>query len=97
MDLYVIRRHSNWKTPAELETGAAKSTAEGEKMSDEVRWIRSYVVEEDDGQLGTVCIYQGVNPEALRLHAENSGMTVDEIVKVADTVIVRDDPVATAA
>jgi hypothetical protein len=97
MDLYVIRRRNNWKTPEELEASAAKSSAEGEKMSDEVRWIRSYVVEEDDGKLGTVCIYQGVSPEAIRRHAENSGMTADEIVKVADTVIVRDDPVSATA
>ena len=66
-------------------------------MSDEGRWIRSYVVEEADGRLGTVCIYQGVSPEAIRRHAENTGMSADEIVKVADTVIVRDDPVAEAA
>jgi Nickel responsive protein SCO4226-like len=93
MDLYVIRRRGNWTTPEELEASAAKSTAEGEKMSDEVRWIRSYAVEEDDGKLGTVCIYEGVSPEAIRRHAENSGMTADEINKVAETVIVREDPV----
>jgi len=94
MDLYVIRRRSNWDDAADLETTAAKSSAEGEKMSDEVRWIRSYVVQEDDGKLGTVCIYEGASPEAIRRHAENSGMSADEITKVADTVIVRDDPVA---
>jgi uncharacterized protein DUF4242 len=93
MNLYVIRRRNNWKTPEELEVSAAKSTAEGEKMSDEVRWIRSYVVEEEDGQLGTVCIYEGVSTEAIHRHAENSGMTADEVTKVADTVIVREDPV----
>ncbi|HEY1238891.1 MAG TPA: nickel-binding protein [Solirubrobacterales bacterium] len=97
MDLYVIRRRSNWKDASELETTAEKSSAEGEKMSDEVRWIRSYVVEEEDGRLGTVCIYQGVSPEAIRRHAENTGMSADEIVKVADTVIVRDDPVTATA
>jgi Nickel responsive protein SCO4226-like len=94
MDLFVIRRRGNWDTPEDLELGAAKSTAEGEKMSDEVRWIRSYAVEESDGKLGTVCIYEGVSPEAIRRHADNSGMTVDEINRVAETVIVRDDPVA---
>jgi Protein of unknown function (DUF4242) len=97
MDLYVIRRRSNWQTPSDLETTAAKSSAEGEKMSDEVRWIRSYVVEEDDGKLGTVCIYQGASPEAIRRHAANTGMSADEITKIADTVVVRDDPVADAA
>jgi Protein of unknown function (DUF4242) len=93
MDLYVIRRRNNWKTPEELEASAAKSTAEGEKMSDEVRWIRSYVVEEPDGKLGTVCLYEAVSPEAIRRHAGNTGMSADEIFKVADTVVVREDPV----
>jgi hypothetical protein len=94
MDLYVIRRRSNWDGPADLEATAAKSSAEGEKMSDDVRWIRTYAVEEEDGKLGTVCIYEGTSPEAIRRHAENTGMSADEITKVADTVIVRDDPVA---
>jgi len=94
MDLYVIRRRSNWADGAELEAAAAKSSAEGEKMSDEVRWIRSYVVQEEDGRLGTVCVYEGVSPEALARHADNTGMSADEITKVVDTVIVREDPVA---
>ena len=70
MDLYVIRRRSNWDSSEDLEATAAKSTAEGEKMSDEVRWIRTYVVEEDDGKLGTVCIYEGTSAEAIRRHAD---------------------------
>jgi hypothetical protein len=94
MDLYVIRRRNNWRTAEDLEATAAKSTAEGEKMSDEVRWIRSYVVQEDDGKLGTVCLYEAVSPEAISRHAGNAGMSADEITQVADTVIVRDDPVA---
>jgi hypothetical protein len=94
MDLYAIRRRSNWTDATELEATAAKSSAEGEKMSDEVRWIRSYVVEEPDGKLGTICLYQAVSPEAIRRHAGNTGMSADEIFKVADTVIVREDPVA---
>lgn len=94
MELYAIRRRSNWADASELETTAAKSSAEGEKMSDEVRWIRSYVVQEDDGKLGTVCIYEAVSPEAISRHAANTGMSADEIAKVADTVIVREDPVA---
>ena len=94
MDLYAIRRRSNWADADELEIVAAKSSAEGEKMSDDVRWIRSYVVEEDDGRLGTVCIYEGTSPQAIRQHADNTGMSADEITKVADTVVVREDPVA---
>jgi hypothetical protein len=91
MDLYVIRRRDGWRTAQELEEAAARSTAEGDKMSDDVRWIRSYVVEEENG-LGTVCIYQATSPEAIRRHAEAAGLPADEITKVADTVLVRPHP-----
>jgi hypothetical protein len=93
MELYAIRRRNQWRTADDLEATAAKSTAEGEKMSDEVRWIRSYVLEEADGTLGTLCIYEGVSDEAIRKHASNTGMSADEIEKVVDTVVVREDPV----
>jgi len=94
MDLFTIRRRSNWEDAPALEATAARSSAEGEKMSDEVRWIRSYVVEEEDGKLGTLCVYEAVSPEAIRRHAANTGMSADEITRVADTVVVREDPVA---
>jgi Protein of unknown function (DUF4242) len=92
MDTYVILRRSGWKSPEELQTAAERSTAEGEKMPDEVRWIRSYVLEEGGGSVGTVCIYQASSPEAIRKHAGAADLPVDEIVKVADTVKVREDP-----
>jgi sporulation protein YlmC with PRC-barrel domain len=66
-------------------------------MQEDVAWIRSYVVEERDGRLGTVCVYQASSPEAIRRHASAASIPVDEIVKVADTVVVRPDPAATAA
>ena len=91
--LYVIRRHSAWSGPEELEKTAAKSGDVGDnEMSDDIRWIRSYVVEEPDGRLGTVCIYQASSPEKIREHASRAGMPADEIFKVADTVILRPDP-----
>jgi hypothetical protein len=92
MDLYVIRRRDAWASPPELEAAAERSTAEGDKPESGVRWIRSYVIGEESGRLGTVCIYQAESPEAIRAHAEASGMPADEIVPVADTVIVRPDP-----
>lgn len=94
MQTYFIRRKSNWKNASELGIAAGVSARVGnEEMSDRVRWIRSYVVKEDDGRLGTVCIYQGKDEDAIREHARRSGMTADEIVPVQDTVIIRDDPV----
>jgi hypothetical protein len=93
MDTYVILRRSGWTDADELQLAAERSTAEGDKMSDEIRWIRSYVTAEENGRVGTVCIYQASSPEAIRRHAANADLPVDEIVKVADTVIVRPDPV----
>jgi hypothetical protein len=98
MQLYVIRRRTAWKTPEELEATAARSARIGnEEMPDQVRWIRSYVVQETGGELGTVCIYQAVSPEAIREHARRVGMPADEIVPVARTVVVRADPVEAIA
>ena len=47
--------------------------------------------------LGTVCIYQASGPEKIREHASRSGLPADEISEVADTVLVRADPVAVEA
>ncbi len=92
MDTYVILRRNGWRTAADLQEAAERSTAEGEKMPDDVRWIRSYVTAEESGAVGTVCIYQASSPEAIRRHAEAADLPVDEIVKVADTVLVQPDP-----
>jgi Protein of unknown function (DUF4242) len=93
MELYAILRRSGWRSGAELEEAAARSTEVGdEQMSDEVRWIRSYVLQEDGGSVGTVCIYEAVNPDAIRRHASLADLPVDEIVPIADTVVVRPDP-----
>ena len=93
MDTYVILRRTGWQSPEELEVAAGRSAAVGDGgMSDDIRWIRSYVLEEDGGSVGTVCIYQATSPEAIREHAQRADLPADEIVKVADTVIVRPDP-----
>ena len=57
METYVILRRGGWRTAEDLQEAAARSTVEGERMSDDVRWIRSYVTAETDGRVGTVCIY----------------------------------------
>ena len=97
METYLIFRRNGWRTPDELQEAAGRSTAEGERMGESVRWIRSYVIAETDGSLGTVCVYQAASPEAIRRHAYAAVLPVDEIVAVADTVIVRSDPVEAPA
>jgi uncharacterized protein DUF4242 len=93
MDLYVIRRPSAWANLGELEKAGAKSARIGnEEMPDRIRWIRSYVVHEADGRVGTVCIYQARDPESIKEHASRVGMPAAEILPIMDTVIVRADP-----
>lgn len=93
METFVIRRRNAWKNAQELEATAGVSLRVGnDEMSNQIRWIRSYVVNEDDGSLGTVCIYQAVSPAAIREHAKRVGMPADEITPVGKTVIIREDP-----
>jgi hypothetical protein len=92
MNTYVILRRGAWRSPEELQTAAERSTEVGNEMSDDIRWIRSYVLAEDAGEVGTVCIYQATSPEAVREHASRADLAADEVIEVADTVIVRPDP-----
>lgn len=97
MNLYVITRRNGFASAADLEAAAARSTAAGEQPGSGVRWIRSYVTAEESGELGTFCVYEADSPEAIRAHADAADLPVDEIVPIADTVIVRPDPAPVAA
>ena len=98
MQLYAILRRSGWSSADELQEAAARSTRVGnEEMPDDVRWIRSYVLDEGGGSVGTICIYQGTSPEAIREHASRADLPADEVIAIADTVIVRPDPAPAAA
>ena len=98
MDTFVILRRSGWDSPEELGEAAGRSREVGDgEMPDKIRWIRSYVLEEGEGRVGTVCVYQAESEEAIREHASRAVLPVDEVIRVADTVIVRPDPQPTAA
>jgi hypothetical protein len=92
MKTYAIRRKNAWASPEEIPAERSKEVADDEFPAD-IRWIRSYVIAEEDGTLGSVCIYQASSPEAIRKHAHRVGMPADEIWNVADTVVIRPDPV----
>ena len=51
------------------------------------------MIAEEDGTLGSICIYQATSAEAIRKHAHRVGMPADDIQTVAKTVIIRPDPV----
>ena len=98
MNLYVIRRPSAWVNLQELEAAGAKSARIGnDEMPNRVRWIRSYVVKEPDGRLGTVCIYLARDPESIRAHARRVGMPGDEIFPVLKSIVVCEDVAAGSA
>src|SRR5690242_14173025 len=93
MQQYVVLRRSGWSAGSEREEGAARSSEVGdEEMSDDIRWIRSYVLQEEGASVGTVCIYEASSPEAIREHASRADLPADEIIPIADVVIVRPDP-----
>ena len=94
MQLYAIIRRDGWKGPGDLQEAAARSTDVGDnEMSDDIRWIRSYVLNESAGGLGSVCIYEASSEEKIREHAQRADLPVTEVVPIADTVVVRPDPV----
>ena len=98
MNTYAILRRSGWRSPGDLEAAAERSRqVDDEEMSDDIRWIRSYVLEEGGGTVGTVCIYQASSPEAIHEHASRADLPVDEVIPVAETVFVRPDPEGASA
>ena len=98
MNQYAILRRSGWKSPGDLQEAAERSKKVGdEQMADDISWIRSYVLEEDGGSVGTVCIYQASSADAVRKHAELAELPVDEVIPIADTVIIRPDPAEATA
>jgi sporulation protein YlmC with PRC-barrel domain len=93
MNTYAIRREKAWQSPAELEATAERSKEVAESdFPDDIAWIRSYVIKEDGGTLGTICIYQATDVDTVREHAQRVDMPADEVLEVVDTVIVRPDP-----
>jgi len=92
MKTYAIRRKTAWQDPDEL--GATAELSKQIAASDypeEIRWIRSYVIDEPDGRLGTICIYEASSPDAIRGHAEKVGMPADEIHDIAEVVVIDAD------
>jgi hypothetical protein len=89
----MIRRRAGWTSAADLEAAAERSRlVADDEFPDEIRWIRSYVVPDGGGTLGTLCVYEAGGEEAVRRHAERVGMPADEITPIAETVVVRPDP-----
>ena len=97
METYVVVRRRAWLTHPDAVEAAARANLEAARLSGIVTWARSHVLEETDGTIGSICVYDAVSPEAVRHHSDAAELPVDEIVKVADIIVLRPDPAATAA
>jgi len=95
METYVIVRRGGWRDDADFAEASTRSTAASDAMPGDIAWIRSYVLDEPDGRLGTVCVYRASSPEVIRRHARAAFLPVDEIVRVTTTLIVCGDAATT--
>lgn len=87
---YVILRRAGWPSADALRISAKRSLEEAARMGD-VQWVRSYVLAESDGRVGTVCHYRASSPDAIRAHAARTEIPVDDIVEVSDLVVLLPD------
>ena len=84
MNTYLIQRAipgaGNF-TPAELKTIAVTSCGVLDEMGPKIKWIHSYVVEDN-----IFCVYQAENEELIREHARKGGFPVTKIMKIEETI-----------
>lgn len=93
IELYAVLRRRGWPSGADLQATAACSARAGAGgPPDKVSWIRSYVLEEADGSVGTLCLYEAASAEAVRRHAQRADVRADEVIRVISTVVARNDP-----
>ena len=87
---YVILRRHGWPSAEALRISAKRSLEVAEQMGD-VQWVRSYVLAEADGRVGTVCHYRASGPDAIREHAARAEIPVDDVVEVGELVVLLPD------
>ena len=92
VETFVVIRRAGWDSPEEISALADRSVAACDTLRD-VRWIRSYLFTEQDGAIGTVCIFEAEAAEAIYRHAALAEVPIDEVLPIADTVVLHADPV----
>ena len=92
MNLYLVPRTRIWLSEEEVAAATDCVPAVNETLCEHVRWIRSYIVQEDDGTFGAHCLYEASSPEMLRRHAEALMLPTDAIKPVAVTIVAAPDP-----
>jgi Protein of unknown function (DUF4242) len=95
--LYVVPRTRAWLSEEELAAATDCLPAVNETLRGDVRWIRSYIVAEEDGTFSAYCVYEARDPGALRRHADALMLPTDAIKPVAVTIVAAPDPEPVAA
>ena len=91
MTLYAIFRRDGFH-PNEIDAADQRSNEELARRPDHVRKIRTYVLDEPGGRLGTICLYEATNPDAVREHARAAQLPCDEVIQVVAIDVKRPDP-----
>jgi hypothetical protein len=90
--LFLVPRSRAWLSEEELAAAADCLPAVVDAMPSDVRWIRSYIVEEEDGTYSGFCLYEASDVEAVRRHSEAVMLPTDAIKPVVTTSIGAPDP-----
>jgi len=94
--LYLVPRTRAWLSSEEVAALAGCVPAVNDTLEG-LRWIRSYIVAEDDGTFSGYCVYEADDPEVLRRHADALMLPTDAIKPVVATLISAPDPEPAAA
>jgi Nickel responsive protein SCO4226-like len=93
MPLYIVPRTRAWLSEEELDAAADCLPAVLDHMDGgDVRFIRSYIVREEDGTFGAFCVYEATSPEAILAHSEWALLPTDAIKPIHETVVRAPDP-----
>ena len=92
MNDYVIFRRNAWLDDAALERAAGRLVRVASELEGRVRWIRSYIYEEADGTLGSVCICQATDRDVVLEHARRADIACVDVRPITRAVIIDADP-----
>ena len=91
MPLYLVPRTRAWLSAEEVAAAADCVPAVNETI-DGIRWIRSYIVAEEDGTYSGYCVYEASDPDVLHRHADALMLPTDAVKPVVATLVAAPDP-----
>lgn len=91
MPLYLVPRTRAWLSAEEV-AAAADCVPAVNATIDGIRWIRSYIVAEEDGTFSGYCVYEASDPDVLVRHADALMLPTDAVKPVVATIIAGPDP-----